>query len=86
MHICHCGGVQPLLDHLQSECVVTFLMGLDESFVSVRGQILLMDPMPSIDHVVVLVSQNELIANKIVDSQALHQTKCYYIHDFLFCT
>ncbi|KAH1226071.1 hypothetical protein GmHk_11G032829 [Glycine max] len=44
-----CGGLQPILDHLQSEGVYTFLMGLNENFLNVRGQILLMGPLPSIN-------------------------------------
>ncbi|RZB80918.1 hypothetical protein D0Y65_030591 [Glycine soja] len=31
-----CGGVQPILDHLQSEGVYTFLMGLNENFLNNR--------------------------------------------------
>lgn len=58
-HHYNCGAVQPLLDHLQSECVLIFHMGLNEQFVHVRGQIILMDPMSSIDQVFALVLQDE---------------------------
>lgn len=54
-----CGGLQPILDHLQSEGVYTFLMGLNENFLNVRGQILLMGPLPSINQVFALVFQDE---------------------------
>ena len=36
-----------------------FLMGLNETFTQVRGQILLMDPMPHIDRVFSLLRQEE---------------------------
>lgn len=38
---------------------MNFLMGLNESFYTNRGQILLMDPLPSINHVFSLVAQEE---------------------------
>lgn len=59
VHHCHCGGVQPLLDHFHFEYILTFLMGLNESYNPIRGQILTMDPTPSIQHVFSLVLQEE---------------------------
>ena len=59
VHHCNCGGVQPLLDHFQSEYVLTFLMGLNESFTHTRGKILLMRPLPAISVVFSLVNQEE---------------------------
>src|ERR1044072_5505547 len=56
---CNCGGVQPLLDHFQSEYVLTFFMGLNKSFAHTRGQILLMRPLPAISDVFSLVDQEE---------------------------
>ena len=57
----HCtwGGVQPLHDYLQTEYVLNFLMGLNESYTQIRGQILLMDPIPPINKVFSLVLQEE---------------------------
>lgn len=34
-------------------------MGLHESFAHIRGQILLMDPIPSVNHVFSLIIQEE---------------------------
>ncbi|KAL4335324.1 hypothetical protein GQ457_07G006860 [Hibiscus cannabinus] len=48
-----------MLDGLQKELVMQFLMGLNESFAPVRGRIVLMDPMPSITKVFSLVIQEE---------------------------
>ena len=38
---------------------MSFLMGINESFAQVRGQLLLMDPMPPINKVFSLISQEE---------------------------
>ena len=38
---------------------MTFLMGLNDSFSLVRGQLLLMDPLPAINKVFSLISQEE---------------------------
>ena len=56
---CTCGGVKELAAHYQLEYVMSFLMGLNESFAQVRGQLLLMDPLPVINKVFSLISQEE---------------------------
>ena len=38
---------------------MSFLMGLHDSFSQIRGQLLLMDPMPPINKIYSLVSQEE---------------------------
>ena len=38
---------------------MSFLMGLDDSFSQIRGQLLLMDPMPPINRVFSLIAQEE---------------------------
>ncbi|XP_022880549.1 uncharacterized protein LOC111397802 [Olea europaea var. sylvestris] len=43
--------------------VMQFLMGLDDSYTAVRSQILLMDPIPSLNHIFALVSQEEKQSN-----------------------
>ncbi|KAA8550199.1 hypothetical protein F0562_001883 [Nyssa sinensis] len=56
---CSCGGVKNINDHHQMEYIMSFLMGLDDSFSQVRGQLLLMDPMPPINRVFSLIVQEE---------------------------
>ncbi len=56
---CTCGALKTLMDYQHSEYVIKFLVGLDDSYASVRDQILLMDPMPTINKVFSLVSQEE---------------------------
>jgi hypothetical protein len=40
-----------LLDYQHNEYVMKFLVGLNDSYASVRGQILLMEPLPTINKV-----------------------------------
>jgi len=56
---CTCGGVKDLNAFFQHEYVVQFLMGLNETFTHTRGQVLLMDPIPTINKVFAMVSQEE---------------------------
>ena len=56
---CTCSGVKNLDLYHQTEYVMTFLMGLSESFTPARGQVLLMDPIPPINRVFALISQEE---------------------------
>ena len=56
---CTCGALRPILDHFHFEQVMQFLMGLNDQFAQVRAQILLMEPIPSINKVFSLVIQEE---------------------------
>ncbi|KAL5572257.1 hypothetical protein UlMin_021854 [Ulmus minor] len=56
---CTCGGVKLLNSHYQMEHIMSFLMGLHDSFSQIRGQLLLMDPLPPINKVYALISQEE---------------------------
>lgn len=56
---CSCGGIKPIIEHMESEFVMIFLMGLNDSYSSVRAQILLMNPIPAITKVFSLIIQEE---------------------------
>ncbi|XP_052203055.1 uncharacterized protein LOC127808520 [Diospyros lotus] len=56
---CSCGGTKSLADHYHMEYVMSFLMGLNDSYAQIRGQLLLMDPLPLIKKVFALISQEE---------------------------
>ncbi|XP_022853468.1 uncharacterized protein LOC111374937 [Olea europaea var. sylvestris] len=56
---CTCGGVKESNNYYQMEYMMAFLMGLHNSFSQIRGQLLLMYPLPSINKVFALVSQEE---------------------------
>jgi len=51
--------LKTLIEYHHQEYVLQFLMGLNESFSHVKGQILLMDPLPPINKVFSLVVQHE---------------------------
>ena len=56
---CTCGSVKEMNAHYQMEYIMSFLMGLNDSFSQVRGQLLLMDPFRHINCVFALISQEE---------------------------
>ena len=57
--VCTCGDVKNLNSHYQMEYIMSFLMGLNDSFAQVRGQLLLMDPLLPINKAFSLISQEE---------------------------
>ena len=56
---CSCGGSKELLNFMQNEYVMKFLMRLNDSFTTVRGQMLPMDHLPPINKVFAMVCQDE---------------------------
>ncbi|KAM2583718.1 hypothetical protein TB2_044793 [Malus domestica] len=56
---CTCGTMKAINEREQQEQVIQFLMGLDDSYSAVRGQILLMQPLPNIRKVYSLTLQEE---------------------------
>jgi len=56
---CTCGGMCSVHEKHNRDHVFQFLMGLDDSFTHIRGQILLNDPLPPINKVFSLIIQEE---------------------------
>ena len=56
---CSCGGLDKLNKRDANERVMQFLMGLNDSYAAIRGQILLMQPIPDTRRVYSLVLQQE---------------------------
>ncbi|XP_059431677.1 uncharacterized protein LOC132165206 [Corylus avellana] len=56
---CNCGRMKSILELYSQEKVLQFLMGLNDSFSTVRAQILLTDPFPPINKVFSLIIQEE---------------------------
>ncbi|XP_038713330.1 uncharacterized protein LOC120007200 [Tripterygium wilfordii] len=52
-------AMEILLSYQHQDCVMQFLMGLNDTYAHVRSQILLMDPLPPINKVYSLVLQEE---------------------------
>nr|CAN59936.1 hypothetical protein VITISV_001878 [Vitis vinifera] len=57
--VCNCGGMRVYMEDQQRESVMQFLLGLNESFIPIRAQILLMEPTPLLNKVFSLVVQEE---------------------------
>lgn len=57
--LCSCGTSRIVLEYQHQEYVFQFLMGLNESFSHIRGQILLLDPLPPINKIFSMVMQEE---------------------------
>ncbi|KAF9684635.1 hypothetical protein SADUNF_Sadunf04G0139100 [Salix dunnii] len=73
---CSCGQMKILIDRYQQDCVIQFLMGLNETYSNVRDQIMLMDPIPQVSKVFSLVQQQEkqhqmLLSTSAPDSMVL---------------
>ncbi|KAG7996907.1 hypothetical protein I3843_01G184400 [Carya illinoinensis] len=57
---CNCGKLVVINDRYQRDCVIQFLMGLNESFNATRDQIMLLDPLPPIKKIFSMVQQQEM--------------------------
>ncbi|XP_042972666.1 uncharacterized protein LOC122304457 [Carya illinoinensis] len=57
---CNCGKLAVLNDRYQRDCVIQFLMGLNESFNATRDQIMLLDPLPPVNKIFSMVQQQEM--------------------------
>ena len=60
------------MDYQQQEYMMQFLMGLNEAYGSIRGQILMLDPLPPIAKVFNLLVQEE--RQRIISSSSLPQS------------
>jgi hypothetical protein len=56
---CPCATPKILADHYHQDYIFLFLMGLNDSFAQIRGQVLLIDLLPSINKVFSLIVQEE---------------------------
>ncbi|KAF8391693.1 hypothetical protein HHK36_024002 [Tetracentron sinense] len=73
---CSCGALKSLSEHEQREKNLQFLIGLNDTYSAIRGQILLMDPLPSLNKTYSLVLQEErqreiTMSTNNVDASAL---------------
>ena len=56
---CNCGAFQEMRNQKNSDRAIKFLKGLNEQFSTVRSQLMLLDPLPSINKIFSLVIQQE---------------------------
>ncbi|KAF5461549.1 hypothetical protein F2P56_017636 [Juglans regia] len=57
--LCTCDALGSVGERQQTDYVFKFLMGLNETYDGIRGQIIIMSPMPSLDKAFSLVLQEE---------------------------
>ena len=56
---CSCGASCKIVEKDQANKVMQFLMGLNDSYFAIRGQILLLQPLPSIGKIYAMILQEE---------------------------
>jgi len=56
---CECGVNNALVKYAQKQNMIYFLMGLNDSYTSVRGNLLIMNPLPSLGQTYSLLIQEE---------------------------
>ncbi|XP_019184395.1 PREDICTED: uncharacterized protein LOC109179345 [Ipomoea nil] len=56
---CNCGLLEKLQLYLDSDNLSIFLRGLNDSYVSVQSQIMMMKPLPSVDEAFLIIQQQE---------------------------
>ncbi|KZV25423.1 hypothetical protein F511_19803 [Dorcoceras hygrometricum] len=56
---CECDTAKKYLEHEQQQRLLQFLMGLNDSYMNVRSQILMMNPLPTVGQAFSLLSQEE---------------------------
>ncbi|XP_058189604.1 uncharacterized protein LOC131307214 [Rhododendron vialii] len=66
-----CSGdtAKELHQYHKKQCTIKFLMGLNGVYIAARGQILLMEPLPTVNKVYSLIIQDE--KQRVVSSQAI---------------
>ncbi|XP_055825473.1 uncharacterized protein LOC129894013 [Solanum dulcamara] len=56
---CTCGGKKKVVKFKQDERLIQFLMGLNDVYAAVRSNILMMSPLPNVNHAYSLLIQDE---------------------------
>ncbi|XP_021899435.1 uncharacterized protein LOC110815796 [Carica papaya] len=64
---CTCGGLKAMVDYQQRDCVMKFLMGLNESFKGLKAQVLLIKSFPTLNEVHSIIQQEEKRRDILVD-------------------
>ncbi|XP_073275485.1 uncharacterized protein [Primulina huaijiensis] len=49
--LCTCGSMKEWMNYQNQDCVLQFLMGLNDSYAQIRAQILMMDPLPAMSKI-----------------------------------
>ncbi|XP_062099791.1 uncharacterized protein LOC133805634 [Humulus lupulus] len=57
--VCHCGAMKTILEYQEQDRVLEFLVGLNDSYSVAQSQILMQDPLPTINKVYSTLIQEE---------------------------
>ncbi|KAL0379416.1 UNVERIFIED_CONTAM: hypothetical protein Sangu_0005900 [Sesamum angustifolium] len=90
---CSCSSQRTMADKVASTQLMQFLMGLNDSFDAIRSQILVMDPLPSVDKAYSLVlrvesqRQSSINMQDINDNAAMtvrghSKESCFKLHGY----
>ncbi|KAK8921731.1 hypothetical protein KSP39_PZI020888 [Platanthera zijinensis] len=71
---CSCGVVQKIRKYRDQDYLIRFLKGLTEQYATVRSQIMLLDPLPTVNKAFSLVTQQERQFHSIIPSSTDVQT------------
>ncbi|XP_073025307.1 uncharacterized protein [Primulina eburnea] len=67
---CECDTAKQYLNHENQQRLLQFLIGLNDSYMSIRSQILMMDPLPNVGQAFSILSQEETHRSLVpVDAQ-----------------
>lgn len=69
--LCSCESAKKFVEYDQQHKLFQFLMGLNESFSHVRSHVLMMNPLPTVNHAFAIISQEE--SHRILVSVILKQ-------------
>ena len=61
--LCSCGAMRILTEKFEKDCVMKFLMGLNENYATIRTQVLMAEPMPDLNKVYSMVLHEEMQKN-----------------------
>lgn len=73
---CECKTARKYLNHDQQQRLLQFLMGLNDSYMTLRGQILMMTPLPSAGQAFAILSQEE--SHRSLISVEPHSVSVFY--------
>ncbi|XP_030974888.1 uncharacterized protein LOC115994771 [Quercus lobata] len=60
---CSCAAMRILTEKFEKDCVMKFLMGLNENYAAIRTQVLMANPMPDLNKVYSMVLLEEMQKN-----------------------
>ena len=56
---CSCGNMATLTERYQRDCVIQFLMGLNDSYSNIRDQVMMLEPLPAVNKMLSDIQQQE---------------------------